>query len=177
MNIEKEEISQFNKLQKIGVIKSKTKSLSCGCALKLVSRTRGGKNANKLLTWRCSNSKCQKYESAFQDSFFRLFRKSFMLELLIIKYWCIQISIAKTVELLSLHESFIERHFVASIYQRLRNLCSIANKESTIKLGGKGKVVEIDESLVFKVKYNRGSGLKRKQIWIFGMVESSFGMA
>ena len=32
-------------------------------------------------------------------------------------------------------------------------------------------VIEIDESLVFKIKYNRGSELKRKEIWCFGMTE------
>ena len=35
-----------------------------------------------------------------------------------------------------------------------------------IKLDGPGKIVKL-----FKVKYIRGSGLKRKQIWIFGLVE------
>ena len=35
----------------------------------------------------------------------------------------------------------------------------------------KGKFVEIDESLVAKVKYNVGKGLGIEQIWMFGMVE------
>ena len=44
-------------------------------------------------------------------------------------------------------------------------------KNLKIKLGGLNKFVEIDKSLVFKVKYNKGSALGIKQIWIFGLVE------
>ncbi len=50
-------------------------------------------------------------------------------------------------------------------------MCSRAVRYDKRKLGGRGAVVEMDESLVFKIKYNRESGLKRKQIWVFGMVE------
>ena len=39
-----------------------------------------------------------------------------------------------------------------------------------MKLGGKGKVVEIDESLVAKIKTHRGKDLKIQQVWIFGLI-------
>ncbi|CAF0905192.1 unnamed protein product [Brachionus calyciflorus] len=64
-------------------------------------------------------------------------------------------------------------YVISHVYRLLRNICSISIREllSTIKLGGYGKVVEIDESLVSKAKYNRGRTLKKIQIWIFGLVE------
>ena len=41
------------------------------------------------------------------------------------------------------------------------------------KMGGKGKIVEVDESCFFKRKYNKGRLLK--QVWCFGMVERESG--
>jgi IS1 family transposase len=40
-------------------------------------------------------------------------------------------------------------------------------------LGGVGHIVQIDESLIFKPKYNRGSGLFRTQQWIFGIYDTT----
>ena len=42
-----------------------------------------------------------------------------------------------------------------------------------IKIDGVGKFVEIDETLCAKVKYNRGSALGIKQVWMLGLVERS----
>ncbi|GFY23045.1 integrase catalytic domain-containing protein [Trichonephila clavipes] len=39
------------------------------------------------------------------------------------------------------------------------------------KMGGEGKVVEIDESKFGKRKYNRGHAVKRKKRWVFGGIE------
>jgi hypothetical protein len=46
----------------------------------------------------------------------------------------------------------------------LRNICTIALNKNKIKLGGINHIIQIDESLFAKVKYNRGNDLLRKQV-------------
>ena len=89
----------------------------------------------------------------------------------IFKLWTVQISISKEVDLLNINNLTVSDNIISNVYKRLRNLCSASLNPVDIKLGGYGKYVEIDESLVAKTKYHKGSGLKRKQIWMFGMVE------
>ena len=65
----------------------------------------------------------------------------------------------------------VGRKTAGLVFQRLRDLCSRANRDDKRKLGCRSTVIGIDESLVFKIKYKRESGLKRKQICFFGMTE------
>ncbi|CAL2048362.1 unnamed protein product [Caenorhabditis brenneri] len=65
---------------------------------------------------------------------------------------------------------------VIAYYDKFRDLCQAwCLKEfmnPTAKMGGPRKIIEIDETLLFKAKYNRGRLLnRRKQIWIFGLIE------
>ncbi|RNA07924.1 hypothetical protein BpHYR1_022811 [Brachionus plicatilis] len=54
-------------------------------------------------------------------------------------------------------------------WKRFDNFAILAKNK--FKLGGYGKFVEIDESLVAKAKYNKGKAPMRKQTWLFGLVE------
>ena len=41
--------------------------------------------------------------------------------------------------------------------------------KSEIRIGGPGVIVEIDESLFFKVEHNRGRDTRRPPVWVLGM--------
>ena len=66
----------------------------------------------------------------------------------LIKFWCIQLSIAKVFDLLQINDKSVSKVLIGSVYKNLRNLCIASVKNSKIKLGGLNKFVEIDESLV-----------------------------
>ena len=51
-----------------------------------------------------------------------------------------------------------------------RHLCSKDWLENLQKIGGKGTIVEIDESMFGKLKYGRGDGRVRRKAWVFGIV-------
>ena len=71
---------------------------------------------------------------------------------------------------LNFNES-IGRESVSNIFYKLRQLCCIGIDKENLLLGGPGKIVEIDESLYARVKFNKGKDLKKAQIWVFGLVE------
>jgi transposase-like protein len=114
-----------------------------------------------------------------RGSFFSLFTKPFFIILKLIEMWAVQMNIARAVDLCKVRKIDCKRMVTLTLFQRLRNVCSYlirSNHDDRFgKLGGRGKVVEIDEILVAKIKYHRGSGLGRKQIWLFGLVERGEG--
>ena len=171
------EIKILHDLQEFGVVqknifcenskKGKCKNIK---PLKLSCRKRCTQSTSVLLTFRCTSGR--RYHSPFTNTFISLFRVSPFVLMLFIKYWAAQVSIKKGICLAEMdNEKTICKETVIKLYQKLRNVCTRDLNKATIKLGGKGKSVEIDESLVAKVKHNVGKDLARPQIWVFGFVE------
>ncbi len=82
------EESLINKMTRRGILTSNKKCSKCNSDLKLTTRKRN-KESKPYFTLRCTNSKCQNYQSLFANLFFSLFRKPFMLIIEIIKCWCV----------------------------------------------------------------------------------------
>lgn len=168
-------------LQSLGVLirksmaacKSSCAHCQTGAKRKLVSSTRSKKSTNLLFQFRCST--CGKEKTLLKNSFFSIFKSPFNTVLDIIKCWCLQMTQIKTGQYLKINKTKKHRTTIGEIFKRLRNMSSLALNKKHIKLGGKDKIVEIDESLFVKVKYWKGKDLKRKQVWVFGMVCRSSG--
>ncbi|VDI57254.1 Hypothetical predicted protein [Mytilus galloprovincialis] len=63
---------------------------------------------------------------------------------------------------------------VIQMYQYLLDVCSTKLLNTPIELGGPGVVVQIDDCLFnHKSKYNRRGRLK-KELWVFGLADTSF---
>lgn len=53
----------------------------------------------------------------------------------------------------------------------IREICSWAMMRVLTKLGGVGKIVQLDESVIYKPKYNLGHGFLTPEKWIFGLYD------
>ena len=72
-----------------------------------------------------------------------------------------------------MHEAEVaEENTVVDWYNKFRDLCQQWCKDNLMQgemLGGPGVIVEIDESVFYKTKYQRGR--RRDHRWVFGMIE------
>lgn len=129
--------------EKVGLFK-KPNCTKCykTCKLTTAQRTKGER---KRLTWRCG---CGKPYSLFEGSIFGNRKKPFYEMLQYIKCWSVVLTITKALEIQKFDCIETCRQTIGDFYQSLRNVCTIALEKKDFKLGGEGKIVEIDESLL-----------------------------
>src|SRR6218665_3765380 len=110
--------------------------------------------------WRCP--KCRKEQSVTKDSFLEG-AKIWPTKLVLVFYWSSKIAVTTAKEHLDMSSAT-----GVDYYQYMRNICSNKLVRSPMQLGGPGKEVQIDESLLLWAKYRHGLNVRRKQQWIFG---------
>ena len=121
--------------------------------------------------WECPVNHCRKRRSIRAGSFFEDSKIPLAQWLFIIFLWSIEES-NKRVSLLT----GLSLRTVVTVLQKLRHICSLKILNGNLKLGGRGKTVEIDESMFgHKRKYNRGR--IGRGTWVFGIVERGTGRA
>ncbi|KAL3119189.1 hypothetical protein niasHT_003476 [Heterodera trifolii] len=129
------------------------------------------------LTWRCNN--CRKAMETETSSRMSIRIGSFfdnshltIKQILRLAYWWAQHPTSK-LETVMRENEISSRMTIIDFYNFLRDLCQawVIRLQEQERLGGMGRVVEIDESKFFRAKYNRGRMLQRQYDWVFGMLE------
>jgi hypothetical protein len=100
------------------------------------------------LAWRCST--CTKRMSLRKETVFENFRLSFKCLISIIIHWAIQ---SRQCDIAEIAEC--SRSGVISFEQHLRKVAGRASNVSSTVLGGRGRIVEIDESMYIKVNITK----------------------
>ena len=142
---------------------------TCECGTEMVLRER--QNVIDGFVWECPVRHCRKRRSIRAGSFFENSKIPLGQWLYVIYLWSIE-ELNKRVSILT----GLSLRTVCVTLQKLRDICSLKILNGNIRLGGRGKTVEIDESLFgHKRKYNRGR--VSEGAWVFGMVERGSGRA
>ena len=95
-------------------------------------------------TWRCTS--CGTYRSLRHNSFFQTFSISMTKIIRLIWYWCLQQVQVDTMDITG-----VSQPTITAFHQQMRIVTHLAYDPESIRLGGPGRKVEIDESLFIKV--------------------------
>ena len=97
-----------------------------------------------LHRWRCSDTTCRKSTSLRAGSFFAQSNLTLQKWLILIHWWCREYPVSDAAQ-----EAKITEKTAVQAYQYFRDICSwrLLNHDSPLMLGGRGVVVQIDESL------------------------------
>lgn len=121
--------------------------------------------------WKCKT--CKRSRSVFSNSYFEDIRLNLRVYFRMIYMWASNNLQSEIVD-----EMGVDKNTVCDFAKDLREVCFVRCMEFEEMLGGIGEdgeslIVEIDESLFFKRKYNRGR--IRNQQWVLGMIERISG--
>ncbi|XP_035221233.1 uncharacterized protein LOC118194152 [Stegodyphus dumicola] len=154
---------------KEGLIPSSYACPKCGKSMKLRER-KGQKAINDSYEWLCRNQSSVKEErhdvcrSVWKGSWFGLNNLDMCTVLLVIRKWFGRCPQKYATENLN-----VSKHTVVDWYNFCREICIHVMVRDSCKIGGVGKIVEIDESNFGKMKYGRGRPFKGR--WVFRGIE------
>lgn len=119
--------------------------------------------------FRCSKSRkiCKNSYSILHGTWFWKSNLSLTDQILIIYCYCLEISSCQLKGMINISSS----NTTADWMNYFNDICAIYLSETNNeKIGGIGRIVEIDESLIFKRKNNRGriSVSQQEKTWLFG---------
>ena len=122
------------------------------------------KVSNDGYVWKCSGKRCNKcVVSIRKGSFFERSKLPIKTILFLIYEWSRDNPIKEVC-----HEYGLSEHTVGDWFRFLRDICfeSLASLNLSKKIGGESKIVEIDETVAVRRKYNRGRVVST--VWLVG---------
>lgn len=144
-----------------GLIKRKRSCPKCRRQMRFVPKN----DLHDMYIWQCSRVGCKKNLSIRYRSFFSDSKLSISTIIYIMYLWSIEMTVQQTV-----FQTNVSKRVVIDWFRFCRDIIFYHYRNDTEhKIGGKGVIVEIDESLVSRRKYNRGRLIS--QVWMFGGIE------
>ena len=155
-------------LQEQGILRNSVACSQCG---ENMSMTENRAKTDGHI-FRCR--RCDKVKSIRSSSFIETSKLTLEQFIFLLYFWSTQESVKQVCTHLALSE-----HTVCDWMNFIRNICSWKLLKLNQQIGGIGRVVQIDESLIYKPKYWVGHGLRAKQKWVVGFydVNMRYGFA
>ena len=150
-------------MQQHNLIKAAHRCERRACRRAMVLIARDGTDGYR---WRCPRRQCRSTKSIRDGSLFQQSRLSLKLLLALIYCWCVGMRLTTVCIVLGLSEPT-----VVDWFNFLREECTYTLLQAPIILGGEGSIVEIDESLMVKRKYQRGDIRVQHNQWVFGIYD------
>ncbi|XP_068205270.1 uncharacterized protein [Palaemon carinicauda] len=155
----------INWMKQQKLLRAELKCPHCSILMKWTKRS----SIQDKYVWKCQVKECSKYkhyESIRKDSFFYRSKLSLQKWIEGIFYWCQELSVLQTVQLLN-----VSKVTVIDMFSFFREICLKHFERNPIKLGGPGTTVQIDESCFsHKPKHHRGRS-PQNPLWVFGIVD------
>ena len=126
------------------------------------------KRAQLKLKHRYHCNVCNYVINLGQYTWFSGSRLDLIMSLKLVYLWTTKCSVKLTSRILGVNKNTVVYYF-----NELRQLCIDKCSESNKKIGGEGHEVELDETMVFHRKYNRGRLLygEKKKSWVVGGID------
>lgn len=140
------------------LVKKSTDCFKCGGKMNINCRNRN------LLGYRCGARLCRSRKNVGDSTVFGLARIAPVMFLSVICAWILKYPFSVIVK-----ETGLSQPTVRKLIYSFREILSLWLAENSSKIGGEGKIVEIDESAFGKRKYNRGR--LRKVRWVVGGID------
>jgi transposase-like protein len=150
-----EELLRF--LAHNGLLQNERNCESCDGAMSIIKKP----GTSDQVEWNCSD--CRIKKSVRADSFFSGSNLPLTKAVPLLYMWFRDFRNMNAV-----HEAEVNKATVVDWFSKCRNECMKGRK---VKIGGVGKIVEIDETCWVKQKHNRGKPKKGSQVWFFGGIE------